>query len=175
MSLVMTGGGRRPCGTYGAIGPRTPSEVCGPRWATRLSTSGRDPGSASAGPTVAPAATAHTTSAARDTNRRDMRPRLEAGWLRRAVGPVTNRRTDPLVEEVAQRPSRGPVAARAASSLTGFRDRRQRAFLNQRTDRLVEEVAQRPSRGPVTARAASGLTGFRDRRQRAFLNQRTDP
>ena len=74
----MTGGGRRPCGTYGAILPRTPSEVCGPRCAIRLSRSGRDPpGSASAGPTVTPAATAHTTSAATDTKRRDMRSRLD--------------------------------------------------------------------------------------------------
>ena len=49
--------------------------------------------------------------------------------------PRSPRSARPLVEEVAQQPSRNPASEQASSTVTGLRDRRQRAFLNQRTVR----------------------------------------
>src|SRR6187401_124529 len=76
-SFVITGGVRRARGTYGASLPRTPSEVCGPRCASRLSASGREvPGSATAAGTAAAATTPTRTRPATDARRRDMGSRL---------------------------------------------------------------------------------------------------
>src|SRR5690242_18446493 len=76
-SLVITGGVRSARGTYGASLPRTPSDVCGSRCASRLSASGREvPGSATAAGAAAAATTPTRTRPATDARRRDMGSRL---------------------------------------------------------------------------------------------------